>query len=60
MTSTLFDLGPEPTERDTAPPCEHPHESQFLNRSLFSGAFDMVCSDCGATIAADYQLGVTL
>lgn len=54
MSGALFDLGPEPTERDTAAPCEHPAEAQFLNRNLFSGAYDLVCEACGATIADEF------
>lgn len=54
MNGMLFDLGPEPTERELSPQCEHPATAQFLNRSLF-GEYDLVCAECGATIAEDYR-----
>ena len=55
MNGTLFDLGPEPAERDSSPACDHPAEKQFEQPNLFTGNIDIVCADCGATIAADYK-----
>ena len=54
MNMSLFDVEPDrPTVQPG--PCVHPPESQILNRNLFTGSFDLVCSQCNATLAEDYQ-----
>lgn len=56
MNALLFDIGPEPTERDCSPRCEHPADAQFMNANIFSASgYDLVCADCGATVAASFR-----
>ena len=55
MNMTLFGDISEERKNAAGVPCTHPDESQFMNRNLFTGKFDVVCGDCGTTLAEDFQ-----
>lgn len=59
--TTLFAMADtrQPDARNVA--CAHPAASQFQNRDLFTGAWNVVCgatvngAQCGAIVASSFQ-----